>query len=341
VWIETGAELRARFPAMVGVWEGSGARAIATVPIALAGETVGAMSFTFRDDRALPPEERDFFLALGRQAALALDRARLLDAAQSARDAAEREPARGAAANRAKSDFLAAMSHELRTPLNAIQGHVQLIEMGLHGPVTEAQAGTLARVQRSQQYLLSLINDVLNFARIEAGRVEYDVRPTDLVEVMAVVRPLVEPQMAAKGLHFDVRLPPGPCLVRADHDKLVQVLVNLLSNATKFTDALHPATGAPGRVRVDVATRPDAPSDLLFLRVIDTGRGIPRDRQEAIFDPFVQLRGRLTHGQAPHADGIGLGLAISRDLARGMGGDLRVRSEEGEGSTFTLTLLRA
>jgi signal transduction histidine kinase len=138
-----------------------------------------------------------------------------------------------------------------------------------------------------------------------------------------------------------VRLPDGPCTVWADRDKLGQVLVNLLSNATKFTDGRHPATGAPGRVTVAVATRRGAAADAVFLRVTDTGRGIPRDKQAAIFEPFVQVRAGAGSAYAQSAEGTGLGLAISRDLTRGMGGDLRVRSREGEGAAFTVVLRRA
>ncbi|GJG88913.1 hypothetical protein tb265_40940 [Gemmatimonadetes bacterium T265] len=225
------------------------------------------------------------------------------------------------------------MSHELRTPLNAIGGYTQLLELGIHGPVTDAQREALGRVQGAQRRLLALINDVLNYAKLEGGRVEYDLAVVDIHDVVADVAPLVAPQLAAKGLAFDVRLPDAPCLVWVDRAKLGQVLVNLLSNAAKFTDA--------GRVTVDVATRPGAAAlagdSAVFLRVADTGRGIAREKQAAVFEPFVQVQ----TGYARTQEGTGLGLAISRDLARGMGGDLRVRSVPGEGSVFTVVLRRA
>jgi hypothetical protein len=149
-----------------------------------------------------------------------------------------------------EGEFLAVMSHELRTPLNAIGGYAELMAMGLHGPVTDAQRGALARVQGAQRRLLALINDVLNYAKLESGRVEYALGVVDVRDVIADVAPLLEPQLAAKGLSLDVRLPDGPCAVWTDREKLGQVLVNLLSNATKFTDARHPTTGTPGRVTV-------------------------------------------------------------------------------------------
>jgi len=272
-------------------------------------------------------------------------RARTADA-EAARAAAEIERARATEANTSKSQFLANMSHELRTPLNAIGGYVQLLELGLHGPVTEAQQGALARVQAAQRRLLSLINDVLNYAKLEGGRVEYDLRAVDVRDVVGDVVPLVASQIASKGLALDVRPPDGPCAVWADREKLGQVLLNLLSNAIKFTDARHPDTGIAGRVTVDVTTRrnaPDAADDharehaTVCLTVSDTGCGIPHDRQVAVFEPFVQV----ATGYARPGEGTGLGLSISRDLARGMGGELTVESTPGGGSTFTLTLPRA
>ncbi len=235
------------------------------------------------------------------------------------------------AANRAKSEFLAAMSHELRTPLNAIGGYAQLIDLGLHGPVTSAQHDALDRVRRSQQHLLALINDVLNFAKLEAGRVEYQLSDVVLSEAVNNVVPMVEPQLREKGIACEVRIDRA-LHARADREKLEQILLNLLSNAVKFT-------GPGGRILVDAPARGDgaggtAPRGVTFLRVSDNGCGVPREKQEAIFEPFVQVHRRLT---SP-TEGTGLGLAISRDLARGMGGDLRVRSDDGAGASFTLAL---
>jgi signal transduction histidine kinase len=223
-------------------------------------------------------------------------------------------------ANRSKSAFLAAMSHELRTPLNAIAGHAQLMEIGVHGPLTDAQREALTRIQRSEAHLLALINDVLNFAKLEAGRVEYDIEPVPLGEVVADVLAMMEPQLATRRLTASAVVPTA-IVAHADREKVRQILLNLLSNAVKFTPP-------GGRVSVDT------PDGVTGVRVSDTGIGIPREKLAMIFDPFVQVHRDLTRS----IDGTGLGLAISRDLARGMRGDLTVESTEGVGSSFVLTL---
>jgi PAS domain S-box-containing protein len=225
------------------------------------------------------------------------------------------------AANQAKTEFLTTMSHELRTPLNAIGGYVQLIELGIHGPVTDEQRDMLGRVTRSQQHLLRLINDLLNLARIESGHAEYKVEALSLAEVVSGVTPMIEPQMITGGLTFvssiDERL-----RVQADRDKLQQILLNLLGNAVKFTPS-------GGRVTLDAVR--DEQRNTVLVRVTDTGIGIRPDKLASVFEPFVQLRERRT-------EGTGLGLAISRDLARGMGGDLDASTRAAGGSVFTITL---
>ena len=229
-------------------------------------------------------------------------------------------------ANRAKAEFLAMMSHELRTPLNAIGGYTQLLELGVRGPISEQQRDDLVRIRRSQQHLLSMINDVLNFARLEAGHIEYHPADVPLDETLLDLRVLVQPQLEAKSLHYTYHGGDPSVTVYADKDKLLQILLNLLFNAAKYT---QPGGSIDLRWAVD--------GERVRIDVRDTGIGIPEDKLEAVFEPFIQVEPALTRQR----DGVGLGLAISRDLARGMHGDLTVRSTVGEGSTFTLTLRRA
>ena len=241
--------------------------------------------------------------------------------------AAELDRQRAAAelANRTKSEFLAAMSHELRTPLNAIGGYADIIAMGLRGPVTEEQRQDLERIRRSQQLLLGIINDLLNFSRIEAGQITYDIRPVAVRDVIDTVTQIIRPQAQLKGITFEVAPCPSDAIARADRGKVDQILLNLLSNAIKFTKQ-----GGRVVLRCGVA------ADRVLIEVSDTGRGIPADKLEAIFEPFVQVGRSLTQT----GEGTGLGLAISRDLARAMGGDITVTSDLAVGSTFTLTLPR-
>jgi signal transduction histidine kinase len=271
------------------------------------------------------------------------DRVQALEAADDARAAAEaarrdadvaRREADGAradaeAANRAKGEFLAVMSHELRTPLNAIGGYAELMEMGIRGPVSEQQREDLRRIQRSQRHLLGLVNEVLNYAKLETGTVRYDVADVAVREAIAEAEALVAPQARAKGLALGADDCPGDVTACADPEKLRQVLVNLLSNAVKFTAARGAEAG-----RITVACAADGAR--VRIAVADTGIGIAADKLDAVFEPFVQVRADLTRT----AEGTGLGLAISRDLARGMGGELTVESTPGAGSTFTLTLPR-
>ena len=250
---------------------------------------------------------------------------RLLTESERARAEAEAARAEAEAANRAKAEFLAVMSHELRTPLNAIAGYTELIELGIRGPVTAQQHEDLQRIQRSQRHLQGLINEVLNYAKLETGTVHYQVTEILVRDALVAAEALIEPQARAKGITLAAVDCPEAIAVRADIEKLQQIFINLLSNAVKFTNA-------GGRIRMSCV----AEGAIAVVRIRDTGIGIPADKLEAIFDPFVQVLANLTR---PH-DGAGLGLAISRDLARGMAGDLTAESTPGVGSTFTLTLPR-
>jgi PAS domain S-box-containing protein len=235
-----------------------------------------------------------------------------------ARRAAESE-----AANTAKAEFLAAMSHELRTPLNAIGGYTDLLSMGLGGPITSEQLDYLDRIRKSQQHLMGIISDLLNFSRIEAGQVTYDIAPILLSQILDTVLTMVEPQALAKGVRVKRGKSDAKAIALGDRSKVAQILVNVLSNAIKFT-------AAGGKVTVNLG----ATADTATISVIDTGCGIAADKLESIFEPFVQLGRSLSSAH----EGTGLGLAISRDLAYAMDGDLKVSSVEGSGSTFTLIL---
>jgi PAS domain S-box-containing protein len=254
------------------------------------------------------------------------ERAELLVRERQARADAERAREQAEAASRAKSEFLAVMSHELRTPLNAIGGYAELMEMGIRGPVTLEQREDLARIQKSQKHLLGLINEVLNYTKLETGVVRYELAPVPVAEAIAAVEPLVAPQLRARGLSYASSGCDDGVTAYVDREKLEQILLNLLSNAVKFTDA-------GGRIEVACA----AAGAVVTILVHDTGIGIPADKLASVFEPFVQVDARLTRAQ----EGVGLGLAISRDLARGMGGDLTVVSEVGVGSTFALRVPRA
>ena len=229
-------------------------------------------------------------------------------------------------ANRAKGDFLAAMSHELRTPLNAIGGYAQLIELGIRGPVTEEQRVDLLKIQRSKNHLDALVSDVLNFAKLGSGKIEFRTRPIGVRHTLDAVIEMVAPQLTQKGLRIASYVAPSDILALADGDRARQILLNVFANALKFT----PASGT-------ITPNVSATSDEVAISVTDTGIGVATDQLERIFEPFVQVR-RVAD---PTDHGFGLGLAISRQLARAMGGDLTVRSVLGEGSTFTLTLPRA
>jgi signal transduction histidine kinase len=242
---------------------------------------------------------------------------------QASADAAAKAKALAEDAIAAKANCLAAMSHELRTPLNAIAGYVELLEMGIRGPLTEEQRTDLLRIRRSEQYLLGLIEQILVFTQLDARQIAVHLQDVTLDDLMRDTETMVAPQIRARGIAYSyVTCDPG-VMVRADREKTQQIVINLLTNAAKYTSP-------GGSLTASCETR----SGSVHLRVTDTGAGIPEAMLSHIFEPFVQLDRRLNQPR----EGVGLGLTISRDLARAMGGDLLVESTLGVGSTFTLVL---
>ncbi len=295
------------------LWKALEMEAVINAPLVARGRTLGVITLvSHTPGRLFDQGDVDLALDLASRAALAIDNAQLYTQSQEA--------------NRAKTEFLSAMSHELRTPLNAIAGYIDLIDLGVHGPVTGAQRHALERIKRNQEDLLRLINDVLHFAKLEAGRMEFAIADMLLTEILEGITSGIEPQAQARGIAFSAHACDPSLTARADADRVRQILLNLVGNSLKFT--------APGGW---VLLRCDADPERVYMHVQDNGRGIPRDRLEVVFDPFVQLE---RHRYDTSQQGVGLGLAISRDLARGMGGDLVAESEEAVGSTFTLVLPR-
>jgi signal transduction histidine kinase len=225
-------------------------------------------------------------------------------------------------ANRAKSEFLAVMSHELRTPLNAISGYVELMSLEARD-FTETQNAYLARIRSNQQHLLTMIDDVLSFAKVEAGRLSLALSTVPVCEMLAELGSVIEPEVRRKNLLFTRHACDAALTVRADPERLRQILLNLIANAVKFT-------GAGGRVTVGAARD----GRMIRVWVSDTGIGIPSDQLERVFEPFFQV----DRGTTRSYPGIGLGLAIARDFARAMGGELRLESESGKGTTAVVEL---
>ena len=279
------------------------------IPLAARGRRIGAMTFMmFSPGRRHTPAEVDVAVELARRTALAADNARLYEAALLA--------------NQAKSDFLAVMSHELRTPLTAIMGYSELIIDGISGPVTELQGKQLKRIDASARHLVHLIEGILSFARVEAGSEKVHLELVELRSTTTEAVILVHPAAIKKGLRVVTNFPPILPPIHTDPGKLRQILINLLSNAVKFTER--------GTVIVEVQREPSG----VRVRVRDTGIGIASDHLERIFDPFWQVE----QSHRRQTGGTGLGLSVTRHLARMLGGDVEVESRLGEGSTFTVYL---
>ncbi|HET9440554.1 MAG TPA: ATP-binding protein [Longimicrobiales bacterium] len=271
-------------------------------------------------DERVQIERSDELGDLGRsfnQMAVEVERA--LQAAEESRVEAQQ-------ANRTKSEFLANMSHEIRTPINAILGYTDLIDFGVAGTVTEQQRSHLERIRISGNHLIGLIDDLLDFARLDVARLSVEEIVASAAASIQTALAVVEPQAEAKSLSLDVFCDNSTRYV-GDPQRVEQILVNLLGNAIKFTSG-------EGSIRLNCESVQRNGQPATQFTVSDTGVGIPPDRLDAIFEPFVQAKGGYTR---PHG-GTGLGLAISRRLAELMHGSITVESQVNKGSRFTLTL---
>jgi signal transduction histidine kinase/DNA-binding response OmpR family regulator len=323
IYLESFGEAIARFPAFENVNKSKSHGAWIFLPLGIAGRAVGALAFGFAGPRKFSVLDRHFADTVSRYCAQALDRVSLRIAAASAIAEASEARLMAEHANNAKTVFLRAMSHELRTPLNAISGYTEILELGIRGTVNPEQIKDLGRIKRAASYLLRLINDVLTIARFEGAR-PLDVISIPVNSMLAEVDGLCALQAKAKGLTLTVAQCVEEVLVAADAERFQQILLNLITNATKFT-----VTGG----RIDVLC--DVHGESVRIRVKDTGVGVRQVDIERVFEPFVQIDRHLTSATQ---QGVGLGLSISRELARAMRGDLTLESSEGIGSTFTLTL---
>ena len=278
-----------------------------SLPLRARGRTLGQITL-FSDIVGHRYDAYDFAFAaeLAARAALIVDNARLYQEARNA--------------SMAKSAFLATMSHELRTPLNAILGYTELMELGVAGSINPQQTQQLERISASAWHLLRVIEEILTFSRVEAGREEVRVEAVPLADLLRETANMIEPIAQRKALDFHVEPVDASGVIRTDRGKLRQILLNLLSNAVKFTES--------GCVRF-IARRSNGGVE---FEVQDTGAGIPTEQLDSIFEPFWQ-GGQSSAGRI---GGTGLGLTVSRQLAQLLGGDVQVHSTPGQGSTFTV-----
>ncbi|MDB4906586.1 MAG: sensor protein [Gemmatimonadetes bacterium] len=316
VWLTTPEALRTGYPNLADRADASDYRRWCALPLLVgpqdARRCLGAVGFVWALPGEFADDERVQLLRIAARCAQALERAQLFREAQ--------------AASAAKSDFLATMSHELRTPLNAIIGYADLLLLGLPKPIPVESQEQVRRARAAANHLLALINEVLTFSRLEAGREHVSVATVDCHALVQEVEHVIEPLATAKGLRFEASCASwgddGRSLAITDPGKLRQILINLLGNAVKFTD--H------GRIALELSRGDDA----LVCIVSDTGIGITEEDLRRVFEPFWQADQRNAYRPA----GTGLGLAVSRRLARVMGGDVTVVSARGEGTTFTVRL---
>ena len=286
-----------------------GARSALVIPLISHGEAFGTLTLAFSESgRIYGREDLDLAEELARRAALAVENARLYEAAL--------------AASKAKSDFLAVMSHELKTPLTTIVACTDLLEAEIAGPLTQDQRDQLGHVLASALHLLQLIDEILSFSRMEAGREKVHLERVELGALANEAAGLIRPVAQDRGLQFRVELPEQPQPIETDPPKVRQILLNLLSNAVKFTET--------GEVVLGVSV--DGP--WAVFRIRDTGIGIPPEHQDRIFEAFWQVE----QSAVRRVGGTGLGLSVARRLCRMLGGDVTVESTPGKGSTFTVRL---
>jgi len=323
VYLESFEAMLARYPGFQDITKEKSRGAWIFLPLGIAGQAVGALSFGFDGPRQFTDADKHFADTVSRYCAQALDRVRLRIAAAAALAEAGEARMMAEHANNAKTVFLRAMSHELRTPLNAISGYTEILELGIRGVVNPDQVKDLGRIKRAAAYLLRLINDVLTIARLEGAR-PLHVISIPVNAVLGEVEGLCALQAKANGLTLSVVPSERDIHVAADAERFQQILLNLVTNAIKFT-------AADGRIDVTC----DDDSGVVRVSVKDTGVGVREVDIDRVFEPFVQIDRHLTTATQ---QGVGLGLSISRELARAMQGDLTLQSTEGIGSTFTLTL---
>lgn len=302
-----------------------GVQAYAGVPLLVDGFAIGTLCVMDMRPRTWTGEQVGMLIDLAAAVMTEIQLRLTVEQVELASEAAHAARAEAERANRAKSEFLAMMSHDLRTPLNAIGGYRQLLELGVHGPLTDGQRETLERIKRAQDHLLHLISEVLSFSQLEAQAMPLAWAHVPVDATLRGLEALVRPQLDAKGLTFVYRGDDPDVLMYVDAERLTRVVVNLLTNAIKFT---------PSGGRVSLEWRAEATR--IVIRVEDTGIGIPPDRLDAIFEPFIQIPGQ----KAMNPDGVGLGLAIGQRLARAMHGNLIASSVPGMGTTFELMVLR-
>jgi signal transduction histidine kinase len=319
VFLASESALR-RYPEWGDAIMRAGSRAAAAVPVWANGHLRGVLGLTWATPRAFDEDERAFVLTLGVMCAQAIMRARLRVAERQAREAAEE-------ANRAKTQFLRTMSHELRTPMTAVVGYTQLLAEDISGPVSLLQQDHLRRVRRSSEHLLGLIEEVLRFARLDAGEERVHIERVLAGEVMEETLDIVRPIAEEKGVRIRAEVPDEPIELYTDRLKLRQILLNLVANAVKFTDA--------GEVLLIVRIAGLGAELRMLFEVSDSGRGISDVDQPHVFEAFWRVDQPLT----ARSKGTGLGLSVARQLARLLGGNVAIaRSELGHGSTFIASL---